>query len=128
MGQDNFADQHKIETYKSMIVISIEAIKYLAVLNTGAALSLLTFSNAVMTRTGKQLDIKEAVIWFMGSFVVTGLCFLGSYITQVFLHGENIGTMRRGIHTIPMHVTLGMYVVSLGIFARAVWLAASALS
>ena len=43
-------DDHAIETHKSMISISIEAIKHLALLNGGAIVALLGFLGQVSNR------------------------------------------------------------------------------
>ncbi|WP_197330141.1 hypothetical protein [Ralstonia syzygii] len=48
MVDAEFDRQHKIETYKSMVSISVEAFKYLALLNGGAAAGMLAAADKVV--------------------------------------------------------------------------------
>jgi hypothetical protein len=81
-------NEHAIETYKSLINISLAGLKLLALLNGGAAVALLTFVSNIY---GKNLPVPD-ILWAMGCFLgglaFCGVAFFFSYLTQFILYQE----------------------------------------
>ncbi|BBP99126.1 hypothetical protein BSFA1_42550 [Burkholderia sp. SFA1] len=83
-----------LETYKSLISISVEVFKYLALLNGGAAAAVLAgFDRLVKNIPLGALQI--AVISFVVGLLLCGLAMFCAYWTQISLFNEYMGRMRR---------------------------------
>jgi len=107
---------HKTETYKSMIVISEEGFKYLALLNGGAAAGMLTTFDrlsGVMSMCG----LKAAILLFVLGLVVDGVAVFSSYFTQYVLFNEDYGRTREGRHAVPLVLAIVCCFLSLAAFA-----------
>ncbi|MBV7482482.1 hypothetical protein [Bordetella sp. BOR01] len=115
-------DVHKSDTYKSMIDISRDGFRFLATLNGGTWLAVLTFVAKDASWADVQL-VKCGVKWFIVSMALTALCFLGSWTSQYCLHNENHGRFREGRHMIPVVITFLMYVAAACCYAYGAWLA-----
>lgn len=83
--------EHAVETYKSLIQISVEGMKLLALLNGGAAVALLAYLGNVASKCGPVPDMRFSMIYFLAGLVLCGLCFVTSYLTQLALYNEAIG-------------------------------------
>ena len=82
---------HRTETYKSMIAISLEAIKYCALANGGAAVALLAFIGNVSAKASSpnSPDLSGAMGWFLLGLLFTGMLIGASYLTQLTLYNES---------------------------------------
>ena len=113
---DDFDTQHTVETYKSLITISIEGFKYLALVNGGAVVTLLNFAlNA--KKTGNAADLVMPTAWFVAGLLSCGLSLIFSYATQYCLYNEAMKRFREGCHQIPLWLAALTLIASLGCFA-----------
>ncbi len=98
MGTLDFQEQHKVETYKSLITISTEVFKYLILLNGGAAAGMLAGIEKIV-RVIDSSCIRVAMICFVVGLVLATMATFGAYFTQRRLHDENIGAKPHGGHS-----------------------------
>lgn len=83
-------NEHSLETYRSLISISVEFFKSLLLINGGAVVAILAFLGQA---SNGQVLAKEA--WLpLGAFVIgtgfSALSFAGSYATQFALYNESV--------------------------------------
>ena len=93
--------EHAIETYKSLIQISVEGMKLLAVLNGGAAVALLAYMGNIASKCALIPDMRSSMGFFLGGLVLCGCCFITSYRTQYILYNECLG--RLGVKAFEKH-------------------------
>jgi|GEM_PF-2966132 len=120
-------DTHKSDTYKSMIDVSRDGFKFMGTLNGGTWLTVLIFASKEASWANPGL-VRHGVAWFIGSMVLTALCFLGSWASQYCLHNENHRRFKDGRHMIPVAITFIMYVTAVLCYARGAWLSMEGLS
>jgi hypothetical protein len=77
MGPD-IQKEHALETYKSLIQISVEGMKLLALLNGGAAVALLAYLGNVAGKGSQTPDMRYPMGFFLAGLVLCGLAFLCS--------------------------------------------------
>jgi hypothetical protein len=83
--------EHTIETYKSLISISLEGMKVLLLLNGGALVALMAYLSNIK-KTGDQVpDLLWALIFFSIGLVCCALTIFFSYMTQLRLFQESRG-------------------------------------
>src|SRR6266511_603464 len=76
------APWHLQETYKSLITISVECLKMLAIV---------TYLGNLVGRAPTQplgIHIKPALLWYCGGLLATVLAFVLSYLVQLQLFNE----------------------------------------
>jgi hypothetical protein len=90
-GQKTRWDFHPEETYKSLITISVEALKLLALVNGGAAVAILAYLGNLASRvTVRRVpNMTGALLFFAGGLLLTILAFIASYLTQLRLFNED---------------------------------------
>jgi hypothetical protein len=76
-------DEYKNETYKSLIQISLEGFKYLALINGGASVALVTY--LTQAAPNARLDVTSPMACFLAGLVFCGLSFFFAYATQLAL-------------------------------------------
>lgn len=81
--------EHRVETYKSMIAVSLEAYKYLALLNGGAAAGMLANSTKLIELIGAS-NFRVSIELFAWGLVSTAVALICSWHTQNRLHNENL--------------------------------------
>ena len=83
-------DWHLNETYKSLITISIEAFKFCALANGGAAVAILAYLGNVAAKTDvtTPIGIRCAMGAFLFGLVMCGLSMVCAYLTQLQLFNE----------------------------------------
>jgi hypothetical protein len=87
---------HALETLRSLIIISVEAIKTLVLLNGGAIVALLAYLGQAHSRQDMAVNIGCSLAWFVSGLVAGAIAFFGSYLTQLSLYGESVlGAKRR---------------------------------
>jgi hypothetical protein len=84
-------NEHTIETYKSMIGISAEALKTLQVLNGGAIVALLAYLGQVPAKPCQVARIAFPLALFVVDLLCGTFGFLFSYFTQFALYNESLG-------------------------------------
>ena len=82
-------DQHWIETYKSLITLSIEGFKFCALANGGAVVALLAYLGNVAGKGATAPDMRCAIASFLVGIAACGLAMLLAYITQLILLNES---------------------------------------
>lgn len=108
-------ESHTLETYKSLISISIEGLKTLLLINGGAVVALLAFLG--QSPQGSKLAPN---FWIpITAFVIGVFCccaaFLGSYFTQYALFNEKASNLTyKGLsHMSCFWITLALAIISL---------------
>ena len=117
MSQHPDMSNHQIETYKSMITISVEVLRLLALLNGGAAVAMLAYLGHVAGKGAHVIDMRLPMVCYVAGLVLCGLAYFGSYVTQLRLFNESQG--RPGVlpHTQPLYLTMILALLSLVAFA-----------
>lgn len=93
----NFEEQHKIETYRSMITISLDVFKSLILINGGAAAGMIASIHNI-ARIMTVESIQAAMGFFVLGIALAAAAPIASWFTQNRLHNENIGVSRPGGH------------------------------
>jgi len=85
-------DFHPEETYKSLITITIEVLKTLALVNGGAAVALLAYlGNLTSREPARSLpNMTWALVSFAFGLFVTVIAFIVAYLTQLQLYNEDL--------------------------------------
>ncbi len=104
-----------------MVAISIEAIKFSALANGGAAVALLAYLGNVHGKaTGQPVaDLSTAMGWFAGGLLCSGALIASAYLTQLLIFRETFkdSTPRiRAGHKYFLWAACGFFALSLGSF------------
>lgn len=126
----NFNDEHALETYKSLISISTEALKALQLVNGGAVVALLAYLGQASDRATLAVQIKCPMAFFVLGLVTATATFIPSYLTQLALYNEDIRSAEyKGVrHQTWLNVALLLALISLVAFAVGAFVAISALA
>lgn len=114
-----------LETYKSLVTLSTEGFKFLAIVNGGAVVALLAYMGNVVRKEGALPDLWAAMVCFAMGLVVCGFALLFSYLTQLSLFNTWQG-LKSDTHKCWMYSGIACYVASLVLFAGGALSAASA--
>lgn len=76
------------ETYKSLVTLSIEAFKFSALINGGAAVALLAYLGNLSTKTTPLPDMRCPMMAFLSGLMLCGVAMLLAYLTQLKLLNE----------------------------------------
>jgi len=91
-------EDHILETYKSMISISVEGLKTLLLINGGAVVAMLAYLGQSARGTDVAQHLKWPLAFFVLGILAATFSFFGSYITQFTLYNESlrgeVGTVR----------------------------------
>ena len=112
-------DEHFSETYRSLITIALEAFRYLALVNGGAAVALVTY--LANTSIRPSAGLRCSMVGFVAGLISCGLGLLFAYFTQFMLLNEDADRVRKNIHTVPLCGAVILYVLSLAAFAFGAW-------
>ena len=85
----NFNEEHALETYKSLISISTEALKALQLVNGGAVVALLAYLGQASDRATLAVEVKCPMAFFVLGLVTATAAFIPSYLTQLALYQED---------------------------------------
>jgi hypothetical protein len=86
--------EHWLETYKSLVTLSIEGFKFSALANGGAAVALLAYLGNVAGKSVPTPDMRYPMFAFLSGLAACGLSMLFGYLTQLKLLNE-IGSLER---------------------------------
>ena len=115
---EEFLNEHALETYKSLIQISLQSMKLLALLNGGAAVALLAYLGNIAGKGAASPNMRGPMTCYLIGLVLCGLTFMVGYLTQFSLYNEDIGDFRRGRHKAFLWVAaLALGVGSLAAFS-----------
>lgn len=122
-----FSNEHVVETYKSLISISVEAFKALQWLNGGAVVALLAY---IGQRPELAETAKCALSLFVAGLIAATGTFVTSYLTQLALYNEDIrGDEYKGLrHGVFLWVTFIIAMFSLICFSVGAFSGVRALS
>lgn len=87
-------NQRWIETYKSLITLSIEGFKFAMIANGGAAVAMLAYLGNVAGKGASTPDMRYAMAAFLAGLVSCGFSMLCAYLTQLKLLNETSSTER----------------------------------
>jgi hypothetical protein len=109
---DNIDQQHWLETYKSLITISVEGFKFLALANGGAAVALLAYLGS--TGSHGAANMVCPMVAFAIGVAACGLAMLCAYLTQLILFND-LSADRSGNqrHPLILWIAIALFVVSL---------------
>lgn len=117
-------DQRWIETYKSLINLSIEGFKFCALANGGAVVALLAYLGNVAGKGATPPDMRLAMASFLVGVTACGLAMLFAYITQLTLFNEHNGRQRQKLtHGWLLWCAIGLTLLSILAFGVGSWLA-----
>lgn len=117
--------EHFLETYRSLITVSLEGFRYLALVNGGAVVAVIAYLGGA---DKPAPDLKGAMLGFIVGLVSCGLALLFAYLTQLRLLNEIGREKVATMHTVPLNLAIVLYAVSLAAFSFGAWSAVSALS
>ncbi len=115
----DFQTEHAIETYKSLVQISVAGLKLLALLNGGAAVALLAYLGNIAGKGVAAPDVRFSMGSYLVGLVLCGLAFAASYLTQLRLYNESIGASGSGTgrHQLWLWAAMILALLSLAAFA-----------
>lgn len=118
--------QHAIETYKSLVQISVAGLKLLALLNGGAAVALLAYLGNIAGKGVPAPDVRLSMACYLLGLVLCGLAFVASYLTQLRLYNEAVAAPGSGAgrHELWLRLAIGLAMLSLFAFSIGSYLAA----
>lgn len=122
---DHYIPERLTESYKSLITLSVEAFRYLALINGGAIVALLAYlGNA---KGGKTPDLGVPSLWFIVGLVACGMAMAFAYLTQLRLFNDLLlaGKFSTG-HKPTLRAAMLCFVISLSSFSYGAWLAIQA--
>ncbi len=124
---DHFIQERLTETYKSLITLAIEAFRYLALINGGAIVALLTYLGNVVENGDSVPDLGMPLFWFIVGLVACGIAMASAYLTQLKLFNDLLLTGKFSTrHKPTLWVSIFGYIVSLSSFSYGAWLAIQA--
>jgi hypothetical protein len=120
--------EHALETYRSLIAISLAGLKTLMLINGGAVVALLAY----LGQSPQGPSLAPHILWSLGAFVAGVVCcvcaFFGSYQTQFALFNEAVSpATKSGLsHMAWQRITIAFVLLSCVAFAigafSSVWL------
>jgi uncharacterized membrane protein YidH (DUF202 family) len=120
---DDISDQHWIETYKSLITLSIEGFKFTSLANGGAAVALLAYLGNISSKGASVPDMRWAMAAFLAGIVACGFAMVFAYLTQLQLLNESRrGAARPALsHAWFLWSAIVLVVVSVVLFGLGSW-------
>ena len=116
MSPADISKEHAIETYKSLISISMEGLKLLALLNGGAAVALLAYLGNVVGKGAHVIDMRLPMVCYVAGLMLCSLAYCASYVTQLRLYNESVGRPSGVPHTRLLYSAMVLVALSLAAF------------
>jgi hypothetical protein len=89
---DDARQQHWLETYKSLIALSIEGFKFSLLVNGGAAVAILAYIGNAAAKSTKPYvpnpDMRAPMGLFVAGVLLCGIAMFCAYLTQLRLLNE----------------------------------------
>lgn len=115
-------NQHWIETYKSLITLSVEGFKFSALANGGAAVALLAYLGNVAGKGADVPDMRFAMAAFLAGLTACGVAMLCAYLTQLKLFNEPpVGERPKLSHGWLLWSAIFLFACSLVFFGVGSW-------
>lgn len=109
-------DWHQKETYKSLIAIGSNAIKFVFLVNAGAIIALLTFLGNFLKSKGPYINMTVSMSFFITGVILAGVLHAFIYCTQLRLYNEKF-SKKTPTHHIYLWYLIGVYILSLLCFS-----------
>jgi hypothetical protein len=115
--------QHWLETYKSLITLSIEGFKFSALANGGAAVAMLAYlGNVAGSKCLHPPDMRIPMGAFLAGLAACGFAMLFAYLTQLKLLNEGNSPRPPVLrHTWFLWTAIGLFATSLAAFGVGSW-------
>jgi hypothetical protein len=124
MVMSDVSGQHWLETYKSLITLSVEGFKFTALVNGGAAVALLAYLGNVASRVPPAPDMRPPMAAFLTGLAFCGSALLFAYLTQLKLLNESSQPEKPAVgHGVLLGAAIASFVGSLVAFGVGSWLA-----
>ncbi|UUZ63395.1 hypothetical protein LP417_28245 [Polaromonas sp. P1-6] len=118
----DLTNQHWLETYKSLITLSVEGFKFSALANGGAAVALLAYLGNVAGKGTATPDMRYPMAAFLVGLVLCGFAMLFAYLTQLKLLNEiGRGEKPTVSHGWALWVAIFLFACSLAAFGVGSW-------
>lgn len=116
------ANQHWLETYKSLISLSIEGFKFAVLANGGASIALLAYLGNVVGKGASAPDMRFPMASFLAGLVLCGFAMLFGYLTQLKLLNE-IGRFEKPVvsHGWLLWGAITLFGCSIAAFGLGAW-------
>ncbi len=113
-----FSEEHKLETYKSLISVSTQAFKALQYLNGGAVFAVLTYLGQLKNPSTEILSLAQCPLTLFILGLVSGtVVYLTSYITQFALYNDINIRYRGSKHQFWLYLSFVLCISSLIFFS-----------
>lgn len=123
----DFNQERLTETYKSLITLSVEGFRYLALINGGAVVALLAYLGNVAKGGGPVPNLGAPLLWFLVGLVACGVAMAFAYLTQLRLLNDLLAAGSFSTkHKSTLRVAILGYFVSLASFSYGAWVAVHA--
>ncbi len=87
----DISKEHAVETFKSLILVSLQGLKLLALFNGGAAVALLAYLGNVAGKGLPVPNMRLPMACYVVGLIACGLAFFFGYLTQFRLYNESMG-------------------------------------
>ena len=104
---------HQTETYKALPILAVETLKFIALINSGAAIAVVTYGLGKMPNEA----LKAPMGCFLFGLVMCAVAYVLAYITQLVLYNEDGRKDWWWRHDWILYVTLAAAIVAVGSFA-----------
>lgn len=119
---DDLTNQHWLETYKSLITLSVESFKFSALANGGAAVALLAYLGNVAGKGATTPDMRCPMAAFLVGLVFCGFALSVAYLTQLTLLKEIVrGEKPTVSHRWGLWLVILLFACSLAAFGVGSW-------
>lgn len=122
-----FAHEHAIETFKSLVTLATEGLKTLVLINGGAVVALLAYLGQVHGDSDLGHRVAWPMILFATGLVAAGTAFGTAYMTQLHLYQESVHDIQEG-HVRWLRVTILLAFLSIFSFVIGAALSVPALA
>jgi hypothetical protein len=125
----SFNTDHALETYKSLISISVELLRSFLLLNGGAIVALLAYIGQAENGAEVAKNAACSLSLFIVGLVLSSLAFVGSYLTQLALYNESVHSDKfKGSHSPWLWASFTIALLSLAAFSGGAFAGLAALS
>jgi len=118
----DISKSHWLETYKSLITLSVEGFKFSALANGGASVALLAYLGNVAGKGATTPDMRFPMAAFLAGLLTCGFTILFAYLTQLKLLNESSqSSTPRLSHGWLLWTAIIFFVCSLASFGIGAW-------
>lgn len=119
----DISNSHWLETYKSLITLSVEGFKFSALANGGAAVALLAYLGNIAGKGLSAPDMRCPMLAFLLGLTACGFAMLCAYLTQLKLLNELCRGRKAFSHGWLLWTPIVLFAASIIAFGIGSWLA-----